>query len=64
VPKPDRGLTAANTVGVRLESPARHRPKEPPLLISFLYLSLRKLIELLALRSRSSDYEEQASGRS
>lgn len=43
---------------VRLGSSSVTNPREPPLLISFLYLSLRKLIELVALRLRSADYKE------
>lgn len=31
---------------------------EPPLLISFLCLALRKLIELAALRPRSAEFKE------
>lgn len=33
-------------------------PREPPLPISFLYLALCKLIELVALRTRSDEYKE------
>ncbi len=41
-----------------LESSPVIDPREPPLLISFLYLALRKLIELVALRPRSAEFKE------
>lgn len=41
-----------------LQSPSVTNRREPPLLTSFLYLSLRKLIVLAALCPRSADYKE------
>jgi hypothetical protein len=44
--------------GCRSTVAARHHPREPPLLMSFLYLALRKVIELALVRLRSTEYEE------
>jgi hypothetical protein len=60
VRKPDRGRREESfEPPVRLKSRARLRVEESRhCFISFLYLALRKLIELVALRLRSAEYKE------